>query len=106
MLAKSVHTLSGRLIVHKSVWLLWEQKYFMYVLFTLGLGWRNHGGRKSHVHFGVSIDTKSKGGVGIRLVADWIFGFHCTRSLIVSYSSNALGFSIKGRAHSIGLIWK
>ena len=34
----------------------------MYVLFTLGLGWRNHGGRKSHVHFGVSIDTKSKGG--------------------------------------------
>ena len=42
-------------------------------------------------------------GVRIRLVADWIFGFHCTRSLIVSYSSNALGFSIKGSAHSIGL---
>ena len=80
----------------------------MYVLFTLGLGWRNHGGRKSRVHFGVSIGTKSKGGggVGIRLVADWIFGFHCTRSLIVSYSSNALGFSIRGRVHSMGLIWK
>ena len=46
------------------------------------------------------------GGVGRRLVADWIFGFHCTRSLIVSYSSNALGFSIRGRVHSMGFIWK
>ena len=77
----------------------------MYVLFALGLGWRNHGGRKSFVHFGCHRHEIQRG-VGIRLVADWIFGFHCTRSLIVSYNSNALEFSIKGRAHSIGLTWK
>ena len=77
----------------------------MYVLFALGLGWRNHGGRKSHVHFGFHRHEIQRG-IGINLVADWIFGSHCTQSLNVTYSSYALGFSIKGSALFIVLIWK
>ena len=39
-----------------------EIKVFYVCVVSLGLGWRNHGGRESHVHFGFSIDTESKGG--------------------------------------------
>ena len=73
-----------------------------FVLYALGLGWRNHGGRKTHVHPRFHRHEIQRR-VRIRLVAGWIFCSHCMRSLNVSYSSYALGFSIKASAHSIGL---